>query len=296
MSSQFTDEQLEVIYWTNGITTGLSLLGELFMIISFLAVPTIRRFSMKLVLSLTVTDLAYSIANVLTYFNHNESICIIEGIIRTWAVGNGVGWTLGIMIVSYQQVMSPDPNIDSKYKKYCVTISTIAVIPTILGVIGQYTNQVLYFAPAMQFCSLVPINYAFYLIQVPKVICIIITFVLTIKIIREMRRRFENKNIAEYKTLLLYPLLLVVCWIPGTIDRLIFNINGGAVYYSLVCHILSTRIQGFLDALVYGKSEFQRIKNHFRKDAKKIDLRDSTERLAREIYLQTNMSYSKLSC
>jgi len=295
MSSQFTDDQLMILEWTNGVTTGLSLLGELFMIMSYLLVPSIRRFSMKLIISLTFADLFYSLANVLTYFDEPDCLCVIEGFTRTLGVMIALGWTLVIMIISYKQVVSSNRRIADKYTRYCVGICLIGSIPSILGLIGHYTNRVIYFGRTLGYCSLVPIDNAFLLIQVPRVIVMIITFVLTFKIIREIRRRLENRNINEYKKLLIYPLLLVICWLPNTLDRLIYVFHDGIVFPSLVLHLAAARIQGFLNALVYGKSEFQRIKNYFFERKRTMKLGSSTESLIKEIYMHsTSDSYTNL--
>ena len=49
-----------------------------------------------------------------------------------------------------------------------------------------------------------------------------------------------------------YPVILIICWLPATIDRIQNLFSNNPIYILQVLHIGFGNIQGFLDALVYG--------------------------------------------
>mgnify|MGYP002621090980 CR=1 FL=1 len=284
MISGLTEEQWLIIEWVNGLTTGLSLLGELFMILSYCAIPSIRRYSMKLVVSLVFTDLIYSISCILTYYNSKDNICFIEGAIRTIAVLAGVAWSLIIMNTSYVQIMSPNPEISKTYRSSFIKALLIGCVPTMIAIIGHLVGVGPYFGAALGFCSLLPETDNIVIVQLPQWICIIVTFVYAFKIINEMKRKFVTNSMNEYRAILIYPLITIICWLPVSINRIIFAFHG-TVFPLMVAHIATTRIQGFLNALVYGKSEIRKIKNHF--FSRKTHMMDSIDTIVKEIYLES---------
>jgi len=286
MRTDANPEEWNIILWVNGITTGLSLIGELFMIISYFLIPSIRRFSMKLVVSLTFSDLAYSISNILTYFNANETICVIEGALRTGSILLGLGWSIIIMNISYRQIKKPDPEISKTYACSLLTVLILSSIPSIIGLIGHYMGNGPYFGNDFGCCSLLPETYDLTLLQSPMWICIAIDFFYALKIVNELKMKFMSKSVVEYKNILIYPMVLVFCWLPVTVNRIIYAIKGGTFFPMLLAHVTAARIQGFLNALVYGKSEFKRIKKHFFLKQQAYH-RESIDAIAKEVYLQT---------
>ena len=286
MRTDANPEEWNIILWVNGITTGLSLIGELFMIISYFLIPSIRRFSMKLVISLTFSDLGYAIANILTYFNDNETVCVIEGSFRTSSILLGLGWSIIIMNVSYRQIKNHDPEISKTYNSNLVTTLILANIPTVIGLVGHYIGFGPYFGNPFGICCLSPEISDLIMLQSPMWICVAIDFYYAFKVINELKMKYMSKHVIEYKSILIYPMVLVFGWLPVTVNRIVTGIRGSTYFPMLLTHVAAARIQGFLNALIYGKSEFQRIRRHFSSKHNQIH-KGSIDAIAKEVYLQT---------
>ena len=125
-------------------------------------------------------------------------------------------------------------------------------MPSAAGAISIATGGSLYFGDELGFCSLMPDIYSVVLVAVPIWILIFVAcyFVIGIrKTIQEYGLRDENR---EYKKILIYPFILMVCWFPELIDRLVYLIDDRPIFPLLLMHIIMTRLQGFFNALAYG--------------------------------------------
>lgn len=66
-----------------------------------------------------------------------------------------------------------------------------------------------------------------------------------------------QRNTWELWTLMIFPLIVLACWGPYVTAQIIYKIEfGSGADRSLVCRILRSfaHLQGFFDALVYGRS------------------------------------------
>ena len=148
----FTIDQVNEIKAINLISTILSLIGELFIIFCYYLIPSARSFSMKLVVSLVYSDLAYSIANLMTLVNSNPIVCFIEGYLRTAAVISGSVWVIVMLWVSYSQTKKFRPDIHKIFTKSLIINLFIANIPSLTTTILQNVNGTAYFWDELIFC------------------------------------------------------------------------------------------------------------------------------------------------
>src|SRR4051812_29567553 len=109
-------EQLDTLMIVNLISTGLSYIGELSLFFLYIRYPTLRSFSFKLVISLTMGDFLYSICNTLSLFRTHDISCEIEGFFRSYSLLVSISWVLAILSITYKQVTDPDPNINRHYR------------------------------------------------------------------------------------------------------------------------------------------------------------------------------------
>ena len=72
------------LWWLDLIATGLSTLGSLYMMISCLRKLSNPNLSIKLLLAIAVADLIFSVANILSNFESENSdrLCFIEAALR----------------------------------------------------------------------------------------------------------------------------------------------------------------------------------------------------------------------
>ena len=113
----FTQDQLELLQIINLSATVVSLLGEMMMIYSYFAIPSLKKFSFKLVISIVFADLTYSLVNLTQLFDSNEIVCFLEGFLREAAVISGILWGLIFLIIIYKQMKDYDKDIYKSYPK-----------------------------------------------------------------------------------------------------------------------------------------------------------------------------------
>jgi len=131
MAQDFTPYQYEILEIMQTVASGLSLGGTLFIMITYKLVPSIRTYSMKLVLSLIFADFLFAVANIMSYFREYELSCNIEGFIRTFSVVSSAIWAATISYTSYLQTKRYDPTLPKKYPWLLAINIVISLLPTI---------------------------------------------------------------------------------------------------------------------------------------------------------------------
>jgi len=97
-------EGARVLWYINGIATILSLLGSLYMVYSCIRTPAPRSVALKLILALALSDLIYSISNVMSQFDEDivDLFCIAEAILRMNGYLLSIYFTTTIAMLCYQ--------------------------------------------------------------------------------------------------------------------------------------------------------------------------------------------------
>jgi len=255
-----SEDELATIMLMNGIGTILSYVGELFMIYSYFAHPYNRRYSMKLVISLIFSDVGYTFANTLSYFNRNHHICFIEGFLRCFFVISSLVWVMIMLHISYKQIVNPSPRIEEGYPKLLALNIGLSMVPVIVVAFSHLTSQEAYYGHFLGFCGVVPEFWEMVLIEVPMWFLIISTGFYIYWIVRAMRTLHPNKTNVEYRSIIIYPIILTVLWLPNTIDRIIYFFTDDTIYEIALLHIIATRLEGFANAVIYGKRHLKILK------------------------------------
>lgn len=114
-----TPQEKFELYLTTGIVSVPSLLGELFVIISYYKVAELQNFRMKLVLSMIYADLIGTLSCFLVYFvTSANSICIIDGFMKQFGYVSAVFWAAIMSFVSYKQASQPKIDLQHQFKMY----------------------------------------------------------------------------------------------------------------------------------------------------------------------------------
>ncbi len=67
----------------------------------------------------------------------------------------------------------------------------------------------------------------------------------------------------EFNQVLIYPFIVLITWLPASINRVI-GLFGGWNYYTTLLQVMITHSQGFWNALVYGRSKLNALREHKR--------------------------------
>jgi len=272
---EFSPEQLRILDIVNAAGSLLSFAGELFIIGCYFFVPDLRTFPMKLIVSMIFSCLLYTISDVLSYFSvTSDCLCHVEGYLREFARISLVLWIVTITWLSYLQIKKYRPKLHDVYPYLLIGNILLASFPSNLTAYSELQDgsNSIHFGHATNFCAILPIETNIYLVDIPLWTLILITWCYTFKILKKVRLMLDGfSSASDYSSILLYPIILVVCWLPSTLDRVAYFMNDKKPVYSLVLlHIIATRIQGFVNALVYGRNEWHKIKYCYKK-WKKMD-------------------------
>ena len=131
MEDSLSPEQITALDWANGVVSVLSLIGEIFMIATYAYVPTLKTFAMKLIISLIVSDVIYSISTLMSLW-YNTPLCIIQGFLGQIGVMSGVVWFASISYVSYLQFTKFSRDINKKYDKMLCIALTVSIFSALL--------------------------------------------------------------------------------------------------------------------------------------------------------------------
>ena len=113
----------------NGITAGLALSGELFVLITYFRY---KKFldspQMRLVLSLICTDMLETTTNFGFYFTgSNQTTCIINGFLREFGIVSSVFWVLGISHYA-RWFVTGDIYQEPRYRNYLIMSLSAGII------------------------------------------------------------------------------------------------------------------------------------------------------------------------
>jgi len=88
-----SDSEIDMLQLLAGISSAISFLGCLYIILSYLTYPVMRRISLQIVLFLTLSDLGACIAFFLGNTEKNDIACEVQAIFLTYFQLASVLWT-----------------------------------------------------------------------------------------------------------------------------------------------------------------------------------------------------------
>jgi hypothetical protein len=247
------DTQHLAVSIANGIPTVLSLLGEVYMIKSYFSFkPEQRTFSMKLVNTLVISNLFYSISNLLTYIDGSSTACFIEGFVRVLTSFFSIVWVEIILWVAYRQLVDYNDQISSIYRTLLIGTLLVALSPGFVAGVSTFLGgEIKFSSDVFGFCTVYP-NVAFVTAAIPTIIGIAFTWTLAILIIIRLKKETRiSENGREYKMIMRYPLILFICIFPGILNSFVTFLMGRSFFWLTICHIFFTRSEGWMNTLVY---------------------------------------------
>mmetsp|Transcript_2240 Transcript_2240/g.5204 ORF Transcript_2240/g.5204 Transcript_2240/m.5204 type:complete len:324 (-) Transcript_2240:105-1076(-) len=247
------------------VFSSLSVCGSLFIILSFLLFPNLRKFSYRLVFWLSVSDLLNQCS---TYFgspNEHTAECFIQAGVNQFFSIASFFWTVAIAFVLRSTVIFKRADIESSYQRMHLAIWLPALLLTLVpawkyGTTGAWcwisgddnVGKVLRFV-----CYYIPLWFAigyngFAYISV-------IRYLKRLQRLAESMRnstnqpQFEMKSVAKLGW---YPLILVFCYLWGTINRIQNWVRpDNPIFWFFVIHTITKSLTGFLNSIAYGLNQ-----------------------------------------
>lgn len=248
--SSLTPSQFDILLDVTVVTTALSLGGEIMMFFHYFTDERNRKFPMKGIFCIILSDFIYSLSNLLIFDQDTALMCTIQGYFRELALNAMVMLSTLALYMSYVHL---DPtksvSVDRLYPKYTLYVFLVSSIPANLTLISVFFDGPFYFNHPLGFCDLDPPIYSVFALWIPVSGNLMMSIYFTLKIRRIMKERAQSESYG--RRIMIYPLIIVITTIPASIDRMIFTILGHPYFPAILVHITFLRLSGVFNALAY---------------------------------------------
>jgi len=235
----------------------LSLLGSLFIILTYVLIKRLRNFAFKLVVCLSISDVIISTGNLFTgdaldgYTN--DSLCYLQSVLKNYGGLASVLWTTVIAYTLYSTVVV-QRSILNLYGKFVLFGFGIPLLMTGIPIM---TNQ---YGRSGNWCWIKndPNNkfgegaMRFFQFYLPLWVAIGYNTYSYLEVIKCLKaysgNSMETRFIGRLKY---YPLILVFCWTLPTLNRIYTLFYDENPTFNVI-HTSFAGLQGFLNAIVYG--------------------------------------------
>ena len=252
-------DELEQLYFVTTTASILSLLGCLFIICAYLYFKEIRNLAFRLVFYLSIIDAIHSLVFMIPNYRDNDGdsvLCKIQAVGLTFFTLADVLITAEIALVLYVAVVKEKPI--EKLEKWLLAVSL--GMPLIAAILPFTTSS---YGNAKGWCWIPDegTHIVWIIITLYGPLWVIIAFNIyayfsVIQKIKAQLNMFSGKEESSrqlVKKLKFYPIILVVCFLVATIDRIYNFIHFGEPNYILtIIAGFFICLTGILNAIVYG--------------------------------------------
>jgi len=283
MSTQppLTDFQKEFLAISNNlVSVGSFVALVIFFVTIVFSSSKQMSFPLKLICNLFFADFIYSISNLMPNLSRQYPYaCNIEGILRIFGCWASVFWATIISYSAYCLTVKNDFSIIQKYRMMLVIgyimPSLFAAVP-FLPIPVDYTYNgafciPMYSKPGIDLAEktekTILIQFLFFLGW--AWVAIFLTTYYYIKLFSYLRDLELDSSIVEVKKILIFPVLLLIAFIPMTLDNLVLFPSFHfplLAFYTIVLHAL-----GLLNVLAYG---YQRMRSKKAPEVQENDKKD----------------------
>jgi len=226
-----------------------------------------RSVSLKIILAIAISDLAYSTANIMSEFERNttgtDAYCVIEGMMRQSSVVSSIYWTMCTAILCFKSSKYVSSFSQNAFFKNALIVNLIIILLTILT--PQFTDKIGFVkGPLMcwlnytnkltSFWGQFAVRFTFeYCIVIVALTVSIFGYLKAIKNFNSLPQYLiDHINVKVYK-LLWYPTVLFIIFLPSMLDNFWVNVSGTPAAVPVKAfHLGVTHAIGFINALVYG--------------------------------------------
>ncbi len=244
----FTKNQNRLLLMVTMIESSMSFVGSTLIVLSWVKFPSLRKFSLKLVLMLAVSD----IGSCLSYFLGNPSegsaLCYSQALMMSFFELASILWTTVIAFTLFRLIilLKPSNDLMTRFHLYGWGIPFVCtVLPLTTGSYGASgawcwikddSIQGGEDGPSDNLSSSITEQgniwrvTTFYL---PLWLAIVFNSVMYLIVTNTLSRIASTRSVKMVKRLRLYPLILVFCWMGATINRLQNVISPNEPVFSL---------------------------------------------------------------
>ncbi|CAK9001947.1 G-protein coupled receptor 1 [Durusdinium trenchii] len=260
----------------NTVSSVLSILGCLLVIGAFLGFPALRRYFARLVLYLAISDLWLCTSFLMGEFERpHYTKCVVQSMLGIFFGLSSVLWTVAIADSIRRIVMARDLTVESRHEKRLHIVSwglPLLALGTVLLLGASGPSGMICWIENSALGTVLRLS-TFYLPLWLAIAYSLWVYWCVSQRLSHLLDEVASSNADEYegtafeyhkdlerqrrslRLLMLLPLILVFCWSPSSLRRLLDVIfpHMGRSVLDYVC-VFTGPLQGFLNALVYGST------------------------------------------
>jgi hypothetical protein len=211
-------EQQEIVLYINMICTPFSIAGACYMIYSYFKSGA-KSFSSKLVFCLALSDMLLSIVDLLQIFDPNYENCTVIGFLRVAGVYSNMLWTTQILAVLYVQFVWEFAGVERTYPYLVASNILLSLAPSVLILFEMYFGGELYFTNINEECFIGPLSSYLFILTIPFSLLLMMSIWMTVRVYFVLKNMSTNLGNIEYKSLFMYPAVLVLLDVPISVDN-----------------------------------------------------------------------------
>jgi hypothetical protein len=262
--AEFTVEEDIQLETANAITSVVSILGSLFIIGCFLKLKELRSFAFRLVVMVSVSDVLFSLGNFLgdaggnpeTHLGANYGLCMVQSVLISigglsslmWAVS--IAFTLHMAFLREDAAFAPHRIQDMALKYHLVCW----LFPVLMAVLPFFSDA---YGDTGGWCWIKHSSgwWRFFQYYLWLWLGIAYNSYVFFNIYRKIKAMGEaaGNGSSMAARLRLYPIVLLVCQLPGTIAT-IYEVGSGGkmIFFLSMVQVIFGTSNGLWNALVYG--------------------------------------------
>jgi len=260
----YTLGQIEELARAQTIVACFSLVGELFVITLWLKFKDLRSFVFDLVLMIALSDLLETIGNILgdPGLGRTHGTCVAQEFFISFGGLSSLFWVIAVAFTLNMSFIKDDQNFQAANikglgKHYALVCWGVPLVMAILpwssdSYDREYVDTVCWLRhdgghlawPLLQFYIplWVGVSFSCY------------TFVLVWQKLRVMHQQAGGESTSANLSgrLMYYPVILVICWLPDTVETFITVAKAERNYGFSVLAVVLSGLMGLVNATVYG--------------------------------------------
>lgn len=248
-------EQTELVSYVNIVCTPFSLAGAFYMIYSYFQ-SCAKSFSSKLVFCLALSDLILSIVDVVEIMYPTGTDCTVLGFLRVTGIYSNMLWTTQILTVLYIQFVLEYAGVNRLFPYLVISNIMLSLAPNIITLYDMYFGGELYFAQVNGECFIQPQSSYMFVLIIPFAVLLTMCVFMTVKVYLLFKEIATNLGNIEYKSLFMYPAVLVMLDVPISVD---YATNHQIFWLTLICMVMFKSI-GLINALQFRKATNSQMK------------------------------------
>jgi hypothetical protein len=250
-----TPEQVQLLSYVNMVCTPFSIAGASYMIYSYFQSCT-KSFSSRLVFCLALSDMLLSIVDLIEIFNPNEENCVVVGFLRIAGIYSNMLWTTQILGVLYVQFVWEYAGVDRLFPYLVAMNVLLSLVPNLWTLYDMNFGGELYYAYISGECFIGPQSAFPVVLIIPFAVLLTLSIFMTIKVYLVFRAMATNLGNIEYKSLFMYPAVLVILDVPISVD---YAMQHTVFWLTFTCLIMLKSI-GLINALQFRRASNSRAK------------------------------------